>query len=115
MKLRRTYHQQVAIKKLNEIITKINFSLSQQHHPTGAVVTSYVNQCLSTITSIEQIAQKVEDNSDIISINLDLIKNTEDSQEFNPKDYKEDIPYIRKNTEFKMESLQSEFSAHKSP
>ena len=77
------------------------------------MVSSYVNQCLSTITSIEQIAQKVEDNSDSISINLDLIKNTEDSQEFNPQDYEEDITYIRRNTAFKMESLQSEFLARK--
>ena len=64
------------MKKLDEIIPKINFLLSQQHHQGGAVVSSYVNQCLSAITTIEQIAQKVDKNSDSISINLDIIQNT---------------------------------------
>ena len=52
------------VKKLDEIIPKINVSLSQQHHPGGAIVSSYVNQCLSAISTIEQIAQKVEEISD---------------------------------------------------
>ena len=59
------------------------------------------------------LSQKVEDNSDSISINLDLIQNTEDLQGFDPQDYEDDITYIRRNTAFKMESLQSEFLARK--
>ena len=48
-----------------------------------------------------------------LSINLDLFDNAEDSNDFHPKDYDEDINYIRKNTEYKMEGLLSEFLAHK--
>ena len=68
---------------------------------------------MSAISTIEQIAQKVEESSDSININLDLIQNTEDLEGFDPDDYEEDITYIRRNTAFKIESLQSEFLAHK--
>ena len=51
------------------------------------------------------LSQKVEDNSDSISINLDLIQNTEDLQGFDPDDYEEDITYFRRNIAFKMDSL----------
>ena len=90
------------VKKLDEIIPKINVSLSQQHHPSGAIVSSYVKQCLSAFSTIEQIAQKVEDNRDSISINLNLIQNMEDLQGFDPQDYEDDITYIRRNTAFKI-------------
>ena len=101
------------IKKLDEITPKINIALSQHNHPTGAVVTSYVNQCLSTITNIEQIIQNIEDSSDSICINLDLIENAENSDQFHAKDYDKDISYIRRSIEYKMEGLQSEFLSHK--
>ena len=55
------------------------------------------------------LSQKVEDNSDSISINLDLIQNMEDLQGFDPDDYEEDITYFRRNIAFEMDSLQSEF------
>ena len=64
------------VKKMDELIPKINQSLSQQHHPGGSVVTSYVKQILRKISTIESIAQKVEESSDAININLDLIQNT---------------------------------------
>ena len=51
--------------------------------------------------------------NDTISINLNLIENSEDSTDFHPKDYDKDINYIRKNTEYKMEALHSKFFAHK--
>ena len=64
---------------------------------------------MSAISTIELIAQKVEESSDSININLDLIQNTEDLQGFDPVDYEEDITYFRRNIAFKMDSLQSEF------
>ena len=97
------------IKKLDSIIPKIHTSLSQQHHPTGAVVSGFVNQSLSTITCIEHIFQKVEDSNDTISMNLNLIEHSEDSSDFHPKDYSEDINYIRKTTDYKMEALNNKF------
>ena len=75
------------VKKMDELIPKINQSLSQQHHPGGPVVSSYVNQCMSAISTIKLIAQKVEESSDSMNINLDLIQNTEDLQGFYPNDY----------------------------
>ena len=72
---------------MDELIPKINQSLSQQHHAGGPVVSSYVNQCMSAISTIELIAQKVEESSDSININLDLIQNTEDLQGLDPDDY----------------------------
>ena len=98
---------------MDEIIPKINQSLSRQHHPDGPVVSSYVNQCMIDISTIELIAQKVEESSDSININLDLIQNTEDLQGFDPVDYEEDITYFRRNIAFKMDSLQSEFLTRK--
>ena len=101
------------VKKMDEIIPKINQSLSQQHHLGGPVVSSYVDQCMSAISTIELIAQKVEESSDSININLDLIQNTEDLQGFDPDDYEDDITYFRRNIAFKMDRLQSEFLAGK--
>merc|ERR1711954_30874 len=68
------------VNKMDELIPKINQSLPQQHHPGGPVVTSYVNQVMSAISTIELIAEKVEESSDAININLDLIQNMEDLQ-----------------------------------
>ena len=98
---------------MDEIIPKINQSLAQEHHPGGPVVTSYVNQVMSAISTIELIAQKVEECSDAININLDLIQNTEDLQGFDPLEYKDDITYFRRNIAFKMDSVQSEFLMRK--
>ena len=41
-----------SVRKMDEIIPKINQSLSQQHHPGGPVVTSYVNHVMSAISTI---------------------------------------------------------------
>ena len=68
---------------------------------------------MTAISTIELIAQKVEECSDAININLDLILNTEDLEGFDPLDYKEDITYFRRNISFKMDSLQSEFLTRK--
>ena len=76
-----SYH----VKKMDELIPKINQSLAQQHHPSGPVVTSYVNQVMSAIDAIEAIAQKVEESCDTININLDFIQNTEDLDGIDPR------------------------------
>ena len=68
---------------------------------------------MSAISAIESIAQKVEESSDSINTNLDLIQNTEDLEGFDPLEYKEDITYFRRNISFKMDNLQSEFLTHK--
>ena len=94
---------------MDEFIPKINQSLAQQRHPSGPVVTSYVNQVMSAIDAIQAIAQKVEESSDTINIHLDFIQNTEDLDGFDPPEYKEDITYFRRNISYKMDNLQSDF------
>ena len=58
---------------------------------------------------LEAIAQKVEESSDLININLYLIQNIEDFEGFDPREYKEDITYFRRNISYKMDNLQSDF------
>ena len=98
---------------MDKLIPKINQSLAQQHHPSGPVVTSYVNQVMSAIDAIEAIAQKVEESSDSININLNLIQKLEDLDRFDPREYKKDIKYFRKSVKFKMDNLQGDFLTQK--
>ena len=90
---------------MDSIIPKIHTSLSQQQDPTGAVVSGFINQSLSKITFIKQIFEKIENNDDTINMNLDLIENLEESSDFNPKNYSEDINLIRKTTDYKIEAI----------
>ena len=79
------------VKKRDELIPKINQSLAQQHHPSGPVVTSFVNQVMSAIDAIDAIAQKLEESSDNINENLNFTQNFKESDRFDPPEYKEDI------------------------
>ena len=68
---------------------------------------------MSAISAIESIAQKVEESSDSINMNLDLIQNTKDLDRFDPLEYKEDITNLRRNISFKMDNLQNDFLTRK--
>ena len=63
------------VRKLDKLIPQINKSLAQKHNPSGPVVTSFVNQVMSAIDAIDTIAHKLEEASDNINVNLDLIEN----------------------------------------
>ena len=101
------------VRKLDELIPQINKSLAQKHNPSGPVVTSFVNQVMSAIDAIDAIAQKLEESSDNINVNLNLIQNFEDLDGFDPCEYEEDINYFRKSVKFKMDNLQGDFLTQK--
>ena len=63
------------VKKLDELIPQINRSLAEKHNPSGPVVTSLVNQVMSAIDSVDAITHKLEESSDNINVNLDIIEN----------------------------------------
>ena len=58
------------VRKLDKLIPQINTSLAQKHNPSGPVVTSFVNQVMSAIDAKDTIANKLEEASDNININL---------------------------------------------
>ena len=51
--------------------------MSEKHNPTGPVISSLVNQVMSAIDSVDKITHKLEDASDNINVNLDIIQDFE--------------------------------------
>ena len=101
------------IKKLDSSIPKIHTALAQQHDHAGAVVSGFINQSQSTITVIKEILQKVENNNDTINKNIDFIENVEELSDFNPKDYSQDINFIRQTSDYKVEAINHKFYERK--
>ena len=96
------------VKKLDELIPQINRSLAEKHNPSGPVITSLVNQVMSAIDSVDSITQKLEEASDNINVNLDIIQDFEDLQGFGPREFSEDINYLRNSVKFKIDNLQGD-------
>ena len=101
------------VKKLDELIPQINRSLAEKHNPSGPVVTSLVNQVMSAIDSVDAITHKLEEASDNINVNLDIIENFEDLDGFDPREFSEDISYLRNSVKFKIDNLQGDFLTRK--
>ena len=59
--------------------------MAEKHNPSGPVVTSLVNQVMSAIDSVDAITHKLEESSDNINVNLNIIVNFENLDGFNPQ------------------------------
>ena len=101
------------LEKLDKSIRKIHTVLAQAHDPSGAVVNGYINQSQSTINFIEAILEKVKNENDVINMNVDIIRNTEQTVEFNPNDYTQDIQFMKLTSEYKVETMNSKFQERK--
>ena len=101
------------VNNLDKLIPQINRSLSEKHNPTGPVISSLVNQVMSAIDSVDKIIHKLEDASDNIVVNLDIIQDFEDIQGFDPQEFSEEIKYTRNSIRFKIETRQGYFLTRK--
>ena len=97
------------ISSLDKLIPQVNRSLSEKNNPKGPVIQSLVNQIMSTVESVDQIIYKLEESSVNINVNLDIIKDFQEIDGFDPDDFSDDIQYTRRNIKYKLEKLQSEF------
>ena len=52
---------------------------------------------------MNKITHKLEDASDNINVNLDIIQDFEDIQGFDSQEFSEDINYMRNSVRFKIE------------
>ena len=59
--------------------------------------------------SIDQIIYKLEESSVNINVNLDIIKDFQEIDGFDPDDFSDDIQYTRRNIKYKLEKLQNKF------
>ena len=68
---------------------------------------------MSAIDTIDAIAHKLEEASDNINVNLDLTENFQDLDGFDPREYQEDISYLRRSVKYKIDNLQEDFLTRK--
>ena len=101
------------ISSLDKMIPQVNRSLLEKNNLKGPIIQSLVNQILSTVESVDQIISKLEESSVNVNVNLDIIKDFEEIDGFNPNDFTEDIEYTRRNLKYKIEKLQNEFLVRK--
>ena len=72
-----------------------------------------INQILSIVQSVDEIIAKLEESSVNVNVNLDILKDFGQLDNFNPEDFTEDIEYTRRSLRYKIEKLQNEFLIRK--
>ena len=95
------------LEKIDTTVVKINNSLSQGFDPTGAVVSTFMNQASKTLEELENYMAKLEDNNTTIATSADLIESTPASTDFDPNLYQADIDFVRATSEYKWNAEQS--------
>ena len=95
------------------MIPQVNRSLSEKHNPKEPIIQSLINQILSIAQSVVEIMAKLEESSVNVNVNLDILKDFGELDNFNPDDFTEDIEYTRRSLRYKIEKLQKEFLIRK--
>ena len=101
------------IGSLDKMIPQVNRSLLEKNNPKGPIIQSLINQILSTVQSVDEIISKLEESSVNVNVNLDIIKDFGEMDNFNPDDFTEDIQYTKRSLRYKIEKLQKEFLIRK--